>query len=547
MDPTEHLVPETLTAANVAQDRGGDGPRYFPVARAKFIALVVLTFGIYELYWFYRNWKYVRQRDSSDIWPFWRAVFSPVWYYALILDIRKHTTDDQTRVLPQGGVLSLAYLLMAMTWRLPDPYWLFTLLAFLPMLPTVQYINSLNQDSRAHAENSRFRFRHAVLALFTVPLLALIVGPSLKLMPATVAVNGDQVPSWHIRWMREEGLLDDDETVIYFYSADLLSFRSDGNVVTDKSVISYWMENDELYGDYAYYDQIASVEVEFTDSLLDDTVVMIRTHDGEDLVLLVSPEEETDHLFVEAIEQRAATARARLESATPETQAEQDSMTEEDVARVRELAEAGDPEAQFQLGSLYVGGLGLPEDPEKALEWLTRSAEQNYAEAQQLIGEIYDYGVGVDRDPELAVLWYRKAAEQGLATAYDYLGMFQAQGLGGLEPHCGKAQTWYRRAISAGYEPAKNNLAWSLATCVDIEYRNGERALELALQMVGDSPQAAYLDTLAAAYAELGDFEQAIEMQRKAIDALLDLGATEELADARSRFLGYIDRKPARY
>jgi protein O-mannosyl-transferase len=66
---------------------------------------------------------------------------------------------------------------------------------------------------------------------------------------------------------------------------------------------------------------------------------------------------------------------------------------------------------------------------------------------------------------------------------------------------------------------ARNNLAWLLATCPQASLRNGPKAVELAQQAVqlsgGDQPEI--LDTLSAAYAEAGQFQEAIETVRQAL------------------------------
>ena len=65
-----------------------------------------------------------------------------------------------------------------------------------------------------------------------------------------------------------------------------------------------------------------------------------------------------------------------------------------------------------------------------------------------------------------------------------------------------------------------NNLAWVLATSPEDELRDGKRALELAKKAceLTDYKQAHILSTLASAYAELGDFEQARKWSAKAVE-----------------------------
>ena len=40
-----------------------------------FVILSIFTFGIYDMIWMYRNWKYFKYTEKTDIMPFWRAWF----------------------------------------------------------------------------------------------------------------------------------------------------------------------------------------------------------------------------------------------------------------------------------------------------------------------------------------------------------------------------------------------------------------------------------------------------------------------------------------
>ena len=101
--------------------------------------------------------------------------------------------------------------------------------------------------------------------------------------------------------------------------------------------------------------------------------------------------------------------------------------------------------------------------------------------------------------------------------------------------------------LSPGVALFANNLAWLLATCPDGTFRNGRRAVELARQAckAGGGLMSSRLDTLAAAYAEVGRFDAAIRMANLAIEIeRRELGASTEELVARLRL--YQARRPYR-
>jgi tetratricopeptide (TPR) repeat protein len=79
-----------------------------------------------------------------------------------------------------------------------------------------------------------------------------------------------------------------------------------------------------------------------------------------------------------------------------------------------------------------------------------------------------------------------------------------------------------------------NNAAWILATCPDASFRDGKRAVELATQACEDThwKQFFVLDTLAAAYAEAGDFPNAIKYENQVLANPL---GDEEKQEAQKR------------
>ncbi len=108
----------------------------------------------------------------------------------------------------------------------------------------------------------------------------------------------------------------------------------------------------------------------------------------------------------------------------------------------------------------------------------------------------------------------------------------------------------YRRALSLSGEmlTAANNLAWIFATHPDATLRNGAEAVRLAEKTCGaaghGSPQL--LDTLSAAYAEAGRFDDAVRTVRQAIEQAEAAGQRPLADQLRERLKLYEERRPFR-
>lgn len=106
--------------------------------------------------------------------------------------------------------------------------------------------------------------------------------------------------------------------------------------------------------------------------------------------------------------------------------------------------------------------------------------------------------------------------------------------------------------IDPAFDEALRNLAWLRATCPDAKFRNGEEAVELARKAceLTEWKDREGLDALAAAYAENGAFDQAIEWEKKAIEfPVLPQNSNDWESwrtEARERLKLYQQHKPYR-
>lgn len=102
--------------------------------------------------------------------------------------------------------------------------------------------------------------------------------------------------------------------------------------------------------------------------------------------------------------------------------------------------------------------------------------------------------------------------------------------------------------LRADWPPPLNALAWLLATHPDPQARNGGEAVKLARRAceLSGFQNLAYLDVLAAAYAEAGNFAEAEATSNQAIAVAGSSGKSAAIAELSSRLELYRAQKPFR-
>jgi TPR repeat protein len=81
---------------------------------------------------------------------------------------------------------------------------------------------------------------------------------------------------------------------------------------------------------------------------------------------------------------------------------------------LKELAEAGNPEAQYELGGFYHWGKVAAADFTKARHWYERAAMQGNTDAMLGLAVMYGHGQGVPQDKAAAYRWLVLASSQHL-------------------------------------------------------------------------------------------------------------------------------------
>ena len=130
---------------------------YFSTSTLKLAVMSICTFGLYDLYWFYKNWELIKAQTGENIMPFWRAFFAPFWAYSCFNHIKASANDaDVPESLPVG-LLAIVYFAIQALWRVPDPYWLISYLSFAPLIPANTLAVRINLKQNPNfTNNTRF-------------------------------------------------------------------------------------------------------------------------------------------------------------------------------------------------------------------------------------------------------------------------------------------------------------------------------------------------------------------------------------------------------
>ncbi len=123
-------------------------------------------------------------------------------------------------------------------------------------------------------------------------------------------------------------------------------------------------------------------------------------------------------------------------------------LEDDNIAFLQREANAGNLEAQYQLGRMYDVGDKLERDPQKAITWYTSAANQGYDEAQYRLALIYLYGMGTARNKSKGEELLTQAAKQNHPVAREMLPIYLANRSANSSTSI--ALSWFLEKVSAG-------------------------------------------------------------------------------------------------
>lgn len=186
------------------------GPPFYTVSLVKLTVMMLITCGLYGLYWYYKNWSRYKAYSAKPIWPVPRAIFALFFVPSMFGKVDALLKEKGQRGVPYWGALAAGMILLALAPSLvvfvhgiaagPKgagaaglgllPLWISIATAFaqfLIILRVQAFINRLNRDAEGNCRCGS-TFGEGVWAMLGVIcwVIMIIVAVSIGAVPEGV-------------------------------------------------------------------------------------------------------------------------------------------------------------------------------------------------------------------------------------------------------------------------------------------------------------------------------------------------------------------------
>ena len=133
------------------------GAMYFPVSLSKLLVMSLCTFGLYQPYWLFSQWYYVREREKTNISLLLRVFFAIFFCYPLFRRIRATAKAQEISPSFAAAPCAAGWIIFVLLAASPSPLSLLSVLSVLFLLPVQRTVNAINLAADPqHDPNSRF-------------------------------------------------------------------------------------------------------------------------------------------------------------------------------------------------------------------------------------------------------------------------------------------------------------------------------------------------------------------------------------------------------
>ncbi len=146
------------------------------------------------------------------------------------------------------------------------------------------------------------RWTCLILVILCTPIFAL----SLYARPMVEIASGDAIDERHVAFLRDHGIIGDDEPVLHFYAVWNFWLGENGYAVTDEAVRMWWSEDEDIVSAWLLHDRICNIAIIEEQSSISRVVIRFGGADANNWINVSAPTRNDGHVrLVEAVEERA--------------------------------------------------------------------------------------------------------------------------------------------------------------------------------------------------------------------------------------------------
>ena len=106
-----------------------------------FCLLNILSLGLYQLFWFYKHWNFIRENKDSNILPVWRSLLTLFFGYPLFRKFYRLAVEKGFNRKTPIGLIFILYIALTLAGELSEYLWILPLFSFIPLIPILNMMN----------------------------------------------------------------------------------------------------------------------------------------------------------------------------------------------------------------------------------------------------------------------------------------------------------------------------------------------------------------------------------------------------------------------
>lgn len=142
--------------------------KQYIISLNKFIFLSIISFGTYQIYWIYKSWKFFKQKDGLDIIPILKVLLFMFYINSLFEKIITYSEEKKYEMRYSSGALTYGLILINLSVRLPEPYWLLNIFSFIFIIPPFKALNFAKRNSTEFEVIEQYKFNWLQISLIVL-------------------------------------------------------------------------------------------------------------------------------------------------------------------------------------------------------------------------------------------------------------------------------------------------------------------------------------------------------------------------------------------